>query len=335
MPLPVPDYTNKKLGESDPQHHKDHDNVRNQVDALSIAGRVQEIPHLNHLYSPLGLWGGSPAYGTWYDMGILENKNATENGSMVRFGHADGTTDMSDFWGAPYGVRATSDASYYDTYTLTDITGAFTAFVVITPITAQADAEFFAFYGDENSPILKLWTPGGKGASWYLGWRVDDTNHQEAAIDMGASNGAYASYVAAISSDAASSSFDFAIIQYGGTYPRDATAVSGTHAVAAAVTESSPSIGIGWGWNVGSADATHYAGIHAVGICNDFHPAAQLEQEVWAFADMCPWGVENMPGTLNVNSESATTLGSVTKKIEVFDEMGVSLGFIPVYDSIT
>jgi len=42
-----------------------------------------------------------------------------------------------------------------------------------------------------------------------------------------------------------------------------------------------------------------------------------------------------MPGTLNVNSESATTLGSVTKKIEVFDEMGVSLGFIPVYDSIT
>lgn len=35
------------------------------------------------------------------------------------------------------------------------------------------------------------------------------------------------------------------------------------------------------------------------------------------------------------NSAAATTLGSVTKKIEIFDASGVSLGFIPVYDSIT
>jgi len=35
------------------------------------------------------------------------------------------------------------------------------------------------------------------------------------------------------------------------------------------------------------------------------------------------------------NSASATTLGTVTKKIEVFNEDGISLGFIPVYATIT
>jgi hypothetical protein len=35
------------------------------------------------------------------------------------------------------------------------------------------------------------------------------------------------------------------------------------------------------------------------------------------------------------NSAAATTLGSVTDRIEVFDAAGASLGFIPVYDSIT
>lgn len=35
------------------------------------------------------------------------------------------------------------------------------------------------------------------------------------------------------------------------------------------------------------------------------------------------------------NSAAATTLGSVTKKIEVFDASGASLGFVPVYDAIT
>lgn len=35
------------------------------------------------------------------------------------------------------------------------------------------------------------------------------------------------------------------------------------------------------------------------------------------------------------NSAAATTLGSVARKIEIFDENGSSLGFIPVYDSIT
>ena len=35
------------------------------------------------------------------------------------------------------------------------------------------------------------------------------------------------------------------------------------------------------------------------------------------------------------NSAAATTLGSVTKKMEVFDAGGTSLGFVPIYDAIT
>jgi len=35
------------------------------------------------------------------------------------------------------------------------------------------------------------------------------------------------------------------------------------------------------------------------------------------------------------NSAAGTTLGSVIKKIEVFDATGASLGFLPVYDAIT
>jgi hypothetical protein len=35
------------------------------------------------------------------------------------------------------------------------------------------------------------------------------------------------------------------------------------------------------------------------------------------------------------NSAAATSLGSVTKKMEIFDAAGVSLGFVPIYDAIT
>jgi hypothetical protein len=35
------------------------------------------------------------------------------------------------------------------------------------------------------------------------------------------------------------------------------------------------------------------------------------------------------------NAVAAATLGNVIKKIEVFDDTGVSIGFLPVYDSIT
>lgn len=41
-------------------------------------------------------------------------------------------------------------------------------------------------------------------------------------------------------------------------------------------------------------------------------------------------------GNLGVgNSAAATTLGSVTKKVEIFNSAGTSLGFVPIYNSIT
>ena len=49
-----------------------------------------------------------------------------------------------------------------------------------------------------------------------------------------------------------------------------------------------------------------------------------------------PAGNVRIAGNLGVgNSAAATSLGTVTKKIEIFDAAGASLGFIPVYDSIT
>jgi len=35
------------------------------------------------------------------------------------------------------------------------------------------------------------------------------------------------------------------------------------------------------------------------------------------------------------NSAAAATLGTVVKKMEIFDASGTSLGFIPIYDAIT
>lgn len=47
-------------------------------------------------------------------------------------------------------------------------------------------------------------------------------------------------------------------------------------------------------------------------------------------------GFTGSDGSLRVgNSAGATTLGSVAKKIEVFNQNGVSLGFVPVYSTIT
>ncbi|MEK6532104.1 MAG: glycosyl hydrolase family 28-related protein [Deltaproteobacteria bacterium] len=48
------------------------------------------------------------------------------------------------------------------------------------------------------------------------------------------------------------------------------------------------------------------------------------------------WGCAASGDGLAVgNSAAATTPGSVVKKIEIFDHIGVSLGYIPVYDAIT
>jgi hypothetical protein len=47
-------------------------------------------------------------------------------------------------------------------------------------------------------------------------------------------------------------------------------------------------------------------------------------------------GFTGSTGSLRVgNSASGSSLGSVVKKIEVFDAAGSSLGFVPVYNSIS
>lgn len=47
-------------------------------------------------------------------------------------------------------------------------------------------------------------------------------------------------------------------------------------------------------------------------------------------------GVVGLRGKIGTNqTAAATTLGSVTKKLEIFDLAGNSLGFIPIYGSIT
>lgn len=45
--------------------------------------------------------------------------------------------------------------------------------------------------------------------------------------------------------------------------------------------------------------------------------------------------VDQIPGSVPGTAAAATTLGTVVKKIEVFDAAGTSLGFLPVYDAIT
>lgn len=47
-------------------------------------------------------------------------------------------------------------------------------------------------------------------------------------------------------------------------------------------------------------------------------------------------GTLHVSGSLGVgNSVAATTPGAVVRKVEIFDAAGVSLGFLPVYNSIT
>ena len=46
-------------------------------------------------------------------------------------------------------------------------------------------------------------------------------------------------------------------------------------------------------------------------------------------------GIVNVGKLAVGNSAAATTPGTVTKKMEVFDAAGASLGFVPVYNAIT
>lgn len=56
----------------------------------------------------------------------------------------------------------------------------------------------------------------------------------------------------------------------------------------------------------------------------------------WSFSDFEHYGKFVARDGLGAgNTVAATTLGSVTRSMEVFDRDGNSLGFVPIYDSIT
>jgi len=84
-------------------------------------------------------------------------------------------------------------------------------------------------------------------------------------------------------------------------------------------------------------------GLYYTGIVTDYDSAnniLELKQRDSTYADPVVARIKN-DGSFYINklgvanSASATTLGNVVKKIEIFDRDGNSLGFIPVYDSIT
>lgn len=75
------------------------------------------------------------------------------------------------------------------------------------------------------------------------------------------------------------------------------------------------------GWRTAATNFGASAGYHFI----DLQPTnITLTGKMIAFGG---WGTNN--------SASATTPGTVTKKIEVFDSAGASIGYLPVYDAIT
>lgn len=72
-----------------------------------------------------------------------------------------------------------------------------------------------------------------------------------------------------------------------------------------------------------------------IGFNND-DSTMHRPRDIYAARDMLAGRNVRITGNLGVgNSAAATTPGTITKKIEIFDASGTSLGFIAVYDSIT
>ncbi len=70
-------------------------------------------------------------------------------------------------------------------------------------------------------------------------------------------------------------------------------------------------------WNLSTADASAYLARNAANVINT------------------PGKLTATTGLGVGNSAAATTLGTVVKKVEIFDSTGTSLGFLPIYDAIT
>ena len=82
------------------------------------------------------------------------------------------------------------------------------------------------------------------------------------------------------------------------------------------------------------------AGCRGVFIAgNDFQGTGQHIKDAGPQAYVAFLGNNNVSNLVDYfgvgNAVSATSLGKVAQKVEIYDRNGVSLGFIPVYDQIT
>lgn len=105
------------------------------------------------------------------------------------------------------------------------------------------------------------------------------------------------------------------------------------------VVGTTPGGELGNTWAAPTVDTTHSGSSHAGVISThegaaDPHTGYQKESEKNA-ASGYP-GLNAGGGLTGIgNDAAASTPGTVVKKMEVFDEAGVSLGFIAIYDAIT
>lgn len=96
------------------------------------------------------------------------------------------------------------------------------------------------------------------------------------------------------------------------------------------VTDGGTAVGV----QVAQGNALNTAGAVAMRVFKDNLTTKVLD--VLANGDLQPTGKILAAGGLGVgNSAAATTPGSVVKKMQVFDASGTSLGFVPIYSSIT
>lgn len=88
-------------------------------------------------------------------------------------------------------------------------------------------------------------------------------------------------------------------------------------------------------WTVGSG-ANRYAYVDEVFFGEGPSPFSALARPVYDSGDQSVFGKLIAHSGLGVgNSAAGSSLGSVTKKVEIFDADGVSIGFAPIYDAIT
>lgn len=88
------------------------------------------------------------------------------------------------------------------------------------------------------------------------------------------------------------------------------------------------------GSNVVTVTATTAAGVQILNQQVEVHDTDHLVLTPLPTAAQA--AATDARSTLRVsNSAAGTTLGTVVKKLEVFDTTGASLGFLPIYDGIT